>query len=384
MIEAQSAKRITYRVKIFFALLLVLSGCATMKQIPQPLASHRYVRVAVVQGAKDIDLAIQGQYRMMLLHTGQVIKQGSGLKKTKVMPTHSGFMLGSEPIKVFGIMIEPNNAGNILINKFSLRGSVELIRQKDMTILVINHIDVEQYLKGVLYLESSRRWSGNYLEALKAIAVAARSYALYQDEVSSDKDFGLTSDVYSQIYGGRLAERRLTNYAVNATSGMVLTYKGELFHAYHHSTCGGHTEDAAELWDVDLPPLKGVPCSFCKDSLYYRWQKNLPLSSLGQGVVGISINERNASGRARSITLKKNKEDVKMSAKGLRQFIGFDVLRSTKFDVSTSDGSAVFTGQGWGHGVGLCQWGAYGMAKEGYSYTQILKYYYPGAELEGI
>lgn len=377
-----------YLATCYLLLATLISGCATVAEVPPSKAiSQRYVRVAVINGAKQLTLSIPGQSRILALHTGETLKEAENLKKTLVKATHSGFIFGDEPIMVFGARIEAKGS-NIYIDKLALRGSVELLRQQDLTILVINHIEIEEYLKGVLYHESSRYWKrGVSFEALKALAIAARTYALYQDVINIEKDFGLTADVYSQVYGGRLSERRYTDKAVNATSGQVLTYKGRIFPAYHHSCCGGHTEDAARVWDVDTPPLKGVVCDFCKDSPHYRWQRVVPMNSIGSNlkeIEKITINNRDASGRVISVTIEGDEGSSEIEAKNLRKLIGFNVLKSTNFDVYIKDGFAYFKGQGWGHGVGLCQWGAYGMAKEGYIASQILAYYYPGSVIKEV
>ena len=151
------------------------------------------------------------------------------------------------------------------------------IRTPDNHITVVNDINVEDYIKGVLYHEVSHHWP---MEALKAQAVAARTYALYSINPAG-KPYDVTNDIYSQVYGGRDSERYRTDLAVDYTRGQVLTYNDKIIPAYFHATCGGMTEDAQELWNLpDIPPLRGVPCGFCANSPHFHWKKNFRLKDI--------------------------------------------------------------------------------------------------------
>ena len=171
----------------------------------------------------------------------------------------------------------------------------------------------------------------------------------------------------------------------------MLTFQGKIFPTYFHSTCAGHTEDASTLWDINLPPLKGVQCGFCQDSPRYFWTYRISVGELaaklkkdGHSIAGlhaIAVAGRNRSGRATYVDLISDGKTTEISAVEMRNILGPQLLRSTYFEVSLSGREVVFRGKGWGHGVGLCQWGAYFMAKQGHSYDQILRYYYPQAVL---
>jgi stage II sporulation protein D len=243
-----------------------------------------------------------------------------------------------------------------------------------------------------LYHEASHYWPD---EVLKAQAIICRTYALYQTQENKSKDYDVTSDIYSQVYGGRTSERYRLNRAVQQTTGLVLTYKGNLFPAFYHACCGGHTEDATVVWNLDLPPLKGLVCPFCKDSPHFNWHNILALDEisaklrkalLGSGakIKDIQIVGRNNSGRVAAIKLIYAANSAEILAKDFRNIIGPNLIKSTNFSVSVEDGQAIFEGLGWGHGVGFCQWGGYFMAKNGSSYEQILKYYYPGVDVSTL
>jgi stage II sporulation protein D len=149
------------------------------------------------------------------------------------------------------------------------------------------------------------------------------------------------------------------------------------------------------LWDLNLAPLKGVACGFCKGSPHFKWHYVLSTKELNEKLThgglevpsslkSISVIGRDKSGRITYLELKGDRGFLKISAKELRNLVGPDSIRSTNFQVNLVDDDIVFEGLGWGHGVGLCQWGAYFMAREGKSAQEILNYYYPGSYVKGI
>ena len=230
------------------------------------------------------------------------------------------------------------------------------------------------------------------MEVLKAQAIAARTFALYQIRQNKAQAYDLRNDIYSQVYGGRESEKWSTTVAVDRTKGEVLVYKDDIFPTYYHATCGGYTEDASNLWNVDLAPLKGVSCSFCSDSPHYRWTKAISLRTLekklkeGGYKIGktsfVTILSKNRSGRVDKIEIKDDSgAAVVLTGKDFRQMLGPNDVSSTNFNASIRLGLLFLDGIGWGHGVGMCQWGAYGMARKGKKCDEILKYYYPGAEI---
>jgi stage II sporulation protein D len=308
-----------------------------------------------------------------------------------VVPVNSGIKIGGNIFKIFGIKIVPHQDASIYINRRIFRGQIDIIRERNMRLLVVNHVNVEDYLKGVLYHEISHKWP---IEAIKAQAVASRTFALYKAKINAKRDYDLTSDMYSQMYGGRTSEKYRTSRGVDATRGEILTYKDKLFPAYFHATCAGHTEDVSVLWNEDLVPLKGVKCDFCKKSKHYHWSRRLDLGDMEDtlrkngydidNIKDIIILTRDRSGRILDINIKGQRVNAIISAKDFRQIFGPKLIRSTNFTVRVSGNSAYFNGFGWGHGVGMCQWGAYFMARQGYGYKEILQYYYPGAKIAKV
>jgi len=348
-----------------------------------------YVRVQIIQDAKSVSIKAAGSYEIndagnRVLYRGRDLKTTATVFKGKVLL--SNVYVG--PNKV---IISVSQPGEIIVNGRKFRGSIQFMINDNDSFSVINHIGLEDYIKGILYHEVSHYWPE---EALKAQAIVCRTYAVYQMRQNKNKDFDLTSDIYSQVYGGSTSERYRTNKAVRETEARVLVYRGKVFPAYFHATCGGHTEDASALWNIDIVPLKGVPCNFCKNSPHFDWHY---VSSLGElkdsltkagynvgDINDILILGKDKTGRNRELKIISPKKEIKISAKDFRNAVSPNLIKSTNFSVNLVNRDAVFEGFGWGHGVGLCQWGAYFMAKQGYKYGEILKYYYPGSDVKTI
>jgi len=347
-----------------------------------------FIRVAIIQDAASLRLGIRGFYEVIDAKTNSIIYRGKDIFTT-VTSYKSGILLGSVKSNSDKVSIVASDADAISINGRRFRGAIQFIKKSNGKILVINNIELEDYIRGILYHEASHYWP---IEALKAQAVCSRTYALYQRQQNLSKDFDVTSDIYSQVYGGKTSERARTNRAVEDTKTLALKYQDKIFPAYFHATCAGFTEDASELWNIDLKPLKGTSCPFCRESPHFSWYESLPLDELEKklnaaghkvsGITGIYVAGRNRSGRATAIKFVSKNKEFQLPAKEFRSIIGPNSLKSTNFNVSVVKGSAVFVGVGWGHGAGLCQWGAYFMAKEGRKFDEILKYYYPGADVK--
>jgi len=347
------------------------------------------LRIGVLIKVQKCDTKVRGNYQIMLPYTHQILSRGRNLN-TEVRAIEDGIKLGSRKFQVFGIEIIPAKDGYIYLNGRPYRGKVRFINEKG-NLTVVNVISIEDYLKGVLNYEVAHWWP---IQALMAQAVVSRSYALYMKKVNKDKIYDLTADVYSQVYGGRWGERWKVKRAIRKTEGLVLFYNGEILPAFYHSTCGGHTDSASHLWNIDIPPLKGVACNFCRLSPHYRWKKKISLGKLRkifiragyqvEKIQDIRVKERYDTGFVKSIEMKADGKVYMINASKFRKIIGVNILRSRRFLLRIKGKWLYITGYGWGHGVGLCQWGAYGMALKGYNFQQILKYYYPGAEVKKI
>ena len=248
-----------------------------------------------------------------------------------------------------------------------------------------------EYLVGLINCEISSAWP---MEAVKAQAVVARSYAVYQRDARKNSVYQLESTVMDQVYSGFDNEDSRAVRGVRETAGEVLKYDGKTVQAFFHSSCGGHTEASENVWTFGLPYLRGVDCKYCLTSPSVSWVQNIPLRKLeillkkggfdAPGLRGIIPLSRNGSGRITALGIICERGSRNILAVDFRKTIGYGVIKSTNFDVRICGQNAVFTGTGYGHGVGLCQWGAKKRAEEGFSYREILSYYYPGTTLEKI
>lgn len=257
---------------------------------------------------------------------------------------------------------------------------------------VVNHLDLETYLDGLVNTEFNSKWS---IEAVKAQVIVARTYALYQKEQArkSQRHFDLDSSTDDQVYDGFVKEDFVSSRAVDQTRGMVLKYKHKIFPTYYHSTCGGMTELPEVVWGKSHPIYrKRVICQYCVSSPRYQWTASLNtadvLTKLGLPAslsqdLKVTLSLDAASGRVKALTFLQAKRVLKkISGVELRNLIGADKLMSTRFDVIQSGSSLEFRGGGFGHGVGLCQWGTKVLGSNGKTAAEILKTYYPLATLE--
>ncbi len=276
-----------------------------------------------------------------------------------------------------------NIRGELLVSGVRYRGHIEVWKGK-RGLYLINELPLEDYIRSVVISEVAEDWA---MEALKAQAVLARTYALKHLDKNNGQLYDLTSSTLHQLYRGDNFDTRVA-YAVMKTEGEVLTYEGDLIEAFYHSTCGGRTELPEEVFGKSYPYLKSVS-SDCSNSPYWFWQRRITKRELEKalGLSGIStlkITSLTRTGRVKEVTITHSKGKTVFLAKDLRRLIGWKKLPSTWFSVKAdtgmeSSGAFIFDGRGYGHGVGLCQWGAEKMAEEGKTYREILSYYYPGA-----
>jgi stage II sporulation protein D len=269
----------------------------------------------------------------------------------------------------------------IRANGFEVRGDV-VVRVKGRGLESINVIPLEDYLAAVLGGEMPRSFP---LEALKAQAVAARTYALQKKIESLDQPWHLGSSVIHQVYGGLEREDPRTREAVEATRGEVLTWELQPIEAYFHASCGGHTEDGRPALGRDLPYLRSVSCP-CGGLPASHWEATIPAEelreALGQPRTGqLEVLRRTRTGRVEMLSSGAKQID----AATFRRKVGYTRIKSLDFEVTAKrNGELHFVGRGYGHGAGLCQWGAKAMADAGQDYRQILAHYYPGTELQQL
>lgn len=376
--------------KIRFCFTLLLS--AAVFSAPANAFEHRdepRVRVLVKENQKLMRVETKGAWSLQLLPSLQTVRQEPRLALCALTSTPNGIKLGDKEWSVRGIRIRPAEDRDLYLDTTRFRGFLDIVKNDAGSLNAVNHIGIENYLYGVLQHEVAYWWP---MEALKAQAIAARSYALYQVSVSRPAAYDLKSTTSSQVYGGSTVERGRTKKAVDATRGQILSYRGQVFPAYFHATCGGVTAGAQELWKINLNPIAGgTHCGYCRFSPHYSWKSDVGLSDIeekmmkngrpiGQ-ILKIEPVSKTPSGRVGSLRITGTSSEAVIAAKDFRIWVGGDKMRSTNFIVRTEEDVAKFEGKGWGHGVGLCQWGTLGQAMIGRKHRQILQFYYPGSQI---
>ncbi len=277
------------------------------------------------------------------------------------------------------LWVEPKSGGYVWIGDRWYRGKTQ-IRLSGGAIVAVNHVNLEDYLYSVVGAEAIPSWPQ---EALKAQAVAARTYALKKRTENARNFFDLDATTVSQVYKGLNSEYSTTHEAVNATAGQVMTYNGNVILAVFHSSSGGHTENVEDVWTSPLPYLRGV-VDYDQSAPVYQWGTNITASRLGQLIGGVGTvrqmvpQRKTPQGRVITMKVVGDRGSKNISGEQLRSLLD---LRSTLIDASVSNGNVYIYGKGFGHGVGLSQWGANELAQEGINYQAILGHYYQNTNI---
>ncbi|HBB31588.1 MAG TPA: sporulation protein [Cyanobacteria bacterium UBA8803] len=275
------------------------------------------------------------------------------------------------------LWIEPTDNGFVWIGDRWYRGRIRVVATSK-GLIAVNYVDLDQYLYSVLGAEMSPTWPQ---EALKAQAVAARTYALYKRADSGNNIYDVGDTTKWQVYKGLETEAQSTQMAANATTGQVMNYGGKVILAVFHSSSGGHTENVEDVWSQPLPYLRGVP-DYDMGAPVYQWTKSFSSRELSRRIGGVgtvtSMTPERTTPNGRIITMKVQGTGgtKRVSGNDLRQALD---LRSTLFTVSDTGNGFQINGRGFGHGLGLSQWGAHNLAKQGVNYQQILTHYYKNA-----
>jgi stage II sporulation protein D (peptidoglycan lytic transglycosylase) len=274
--------------------------------------------------------------------------------------------------------------------EISVSGLVHLVR-RGKGFLVINRVDVEEYVKGVVPSEVNSTW---HPEMLKAQAVAARTYALYQQMLSATREYDVAATVQDQVYRGKQGIDAGILRAVEDTRGLVVTYQDAPIYAAFSSTAAGLTEDAMNVWSKEYPYLKGVECPFDLMSPYYQWKSSFKIDTLEQNlrlqgfpvgtIATLTPLSFSRGGRVAKLRVLHSGGELVLRGEELRKAVGYTIIPSTQFAIESIGRDVVLSGFGAGHAVGMCQWGAKELAELGYPFSTILQYYYPGTELQNM
>ena len=334
------------------------------------------LRVAISQGANAITVGSS---------TTGLIRDGSGKPlyqlpelqsiSVKADANHVDLTNGSQTLsESSAFWLEPSADGVVWIGDKWYRGRV-LVTLESGKLTAINYVDLEKYLYSVVGSEMPTSWPQ---AALQSQAVAARSYALYKRARSRNPLYEVDATTAYQAYKGLAQESPSTISAVDSTKNHVVTYNGQVIEAIFHSSSGGHTENASEVWSSDVPYLRGVE-DYDQSAPVYSWEQTFSLSDFSNKVstVGtvrsIGTPRLTTQGRVNSISITGDRGTQTLKGSDIRTALQ---LRSTRFIIRLNANAVTVTGFGFGHGVGLSQWGARSLAERGWTYEQILEHYY--------
>jgi stage II sporulation protein D len=298
------------------------------------------------------------------------------------LPAGSAGRTAVPPSVVNGYMIQPSQPGAALsCDGRTYRGAIVLKPRsgESPSFLVVNLIDIEDYLLSVVPSEMPCNWG---LEALKAQSIAGRSYAIANLGKHASEGYDLKASSEDQDYRGVQSEAPASSRAVAETRGLVLTHHGKVVTAYFHSAGGGFTEICENVYGGKVPYLKSVP-DFDAGSPHSSWNRNIPVALIEEnlrkqgreigGLLGIFPLEYSLSQRVTSAMLAGTLQTILLSGEELRKLLG---LPSTVFNINPGPDAYLVSGRGFGHGLGMSQWGAKHLSEQGYNAAQILSYYY--------
>jgi len=355
------------------ALLATLAGCLfgpasrlLADEVSAP-ASAPTLRVLLYEGAGPV----------------RVVRLADGAPTHEIQAVDGGLRADGGPV----VATWRSGPGPLRARGLRVRGSVA-VRRTQRGLAVVNRVGLEDYLVGTLGREMYASWSP---AALRAQAVASRSYALHRRGARRAAAWDVVAGTASQVYGGLDAESGAVAAAVAATRGEVLMADGGPILAAFHAASGGRTASAEEVWGQRLDYLVSRPVPGEEDSPDTYWRAAVTRTTLGRALAArgepvgdlqaVEVVERSPSGRVLRVALRGTRASAVLTGRELRTLLGESTLRSTLFEVRPGKGGWVFVGSGRGHGVGMSQWGAQAMARSGASYREILAAFYPGAQL---
>ena len=354
--------------------LVVVASLLCSSAAAQPL-----VRVLLDSRSAVVEFAFDGPHRGSI--DGRAFQTPFALRWPVEAVNGKLRVDGNEVGRVLDLMPQ---TGLVRYQGREYRGVMRVLARGDQ-VLVINVVDLEAYLRGVVPAEMQASWP---LDALRAQAVAARTYALANLSPAAPYDVCSTSDC--QVYRGVRVEHARSDQAVADTAGLVLTYGGAFARTYYHADSGGVIASSAEVWGASIPYLSAfqdVP----SDGPHRHWEVRIEpavvaahLGSAGHHVGSVSrvrVLANSESGRVQRLEVTGSAGGVILEGADARAQARAWGLKSTRFRMV---GDLVFRGEGWGHGVGMSQYGARALALSGHSYGQILAFYYPNTHLQRL
>ena len=392
------------RVRALLSLVVSLALACVWAAAPARATDSLVIRVGILVDRPSVRISANGPVTAEDLSpsvpagaAGQVALQEPAVGAPWIVTGN-----GAGGLDLSGVVLGPTirlvaRDGLLRADGRSYRGTLEVRRTPAGQVTVVNVVDLESYLYGVIKGEVDPRWPP---DAVRAQAVAARTLAVQRmlaahrsaGGAAAGAGFDLPATTDAQVYLGVAAEDPAATAAVDATRGLVAIYDDRPIFAAYHSNSGGHTEDSENVWGTPYPYLRGVPDPYALDAPGVTWKAMLPLAAIETGLRrggadltaldDVSIGRATPWGRVVTVVLRGDGgRTQEINANRFRLLVGPSVLRSAMFSITRRGAAADFAGRGSGHGVGLDQWGARAMAARGFTFQQILKYYYTGVTI---
>ena len=359
----------------------VISGMVSIEQ-PLPL----YIRVLLKDDAEPAELSAPGGLHVYTDRQGLLLTITGGTL-LYCRPGKDGIAIDNHAAAKTPLRIEAAAETGIQVNKKMYRGAVWAYLREGRLVLV-NQVVLEEYLYGVLAKEVPASWPQ---AALQAQAIAARTYALYNILKRNTELFDVFATTASQAYGGQDSEKTSSRTAVDETHGLVLSHAKKLALTLYHANSGGLTEAPEDIWGWPAPYLAAKTDEFSRSMKNSLWDGTLAADALTghlqqagfpvPSVETITPLARDRSGRITRLALREGTTTAYLSGNSFRLLAGPARIKSAHFTVARNKQSFIFNGRGYGHGVGMSQWGACNMARQGYRAEQILQWYYPGTTI---
>lgn len=366
---------------LFAAVSLTLVRCSSPRAGPMP-----ELQILLDRDQTAVDLALPGAYQVRD-GSGSALANGSRLTAGRLQAGDRSITLNGVSFETDEITLSPEDEARVQYRGKSYAGDLRVRRDRAGRLEVCNVLDIEEYLAGVLFSEMPAKFPD---EALKAQVVAARTYARWRLDHG---DPLLRATDADQVYGGLTALHERARELVAATRGLVLEVDGETLCSYYMSTCGGATVDAPLVFEKSsIEGLAGVPCEWCRASPKYRWTRTVATGELARrltlkDIVAIDV-KRDRVGHALRFEVRGSAGGKSLPAQEFRR--AWNAGAASEAEKLPSGWArtlvvdrqqVLFDGSGFGHGVGLCQFGAAGLASAGKGWREIVGYYYRGAKL---
>ncbi len=380
---------LTTWILLVCSLLFPSLGFSASQQHTIRLGLTDSARVLSIRSARPFSLQSPSGKRYKISENVRIKRQGDTLflNDRKISAPFISVQKGNEVYHLKVLASAETSSTQKSKKEWMVRGPIDITRVPS-GLAVVNRIDLETYVAGVVSGEVSPKWP---IEALKAQAVAARTYVLYKQMKMQDQPFDVFASVQDQVYHGHAARPESILRAISETKGHVVTHDRQPIYAAYSSTAAGPTEDALFVWALDLPYLKGVDCPFDERSPRYNWRTSFTFDYLERqlrkegyavgSVATFTPYTFTPSGRVDRVRLLHSHGEIILRGQDLRRIVGYSKIFSTNFSVKSLGATVEVVGHGAGHAVGMCQWGMREMAELGYDYQSILQHYYPGTTL---